>query len=215
MPRRCDCGRTGSSSVSCRIAKVTPSPASAFLPSGHRPTATDDRGDSCSKACFPREPICWSRRRAFGSREGRPCRPGNRRNRSSSSCAQANNPTASSRPCLPRFRLKSRVHWPGACSSHTSNLHSRTGTKAQWECLRRLAQVDPQARLHCCRPCISGIPVATITSNAGSPIELVLSDPVEAESIVAALETREDQVYGYERMAAALPAAEISGSVRS
>ncbi len=38
---------------------------------------------------------------------------------------------------------------------------------------------------------------------------MILSDPVEAESIVAALESRGEQVWGYERMVAALPAAEI------
>jgi Carboxypeptidase regulatory-like domain len=81
--------------------------------------------------------------------------------------------------------------------------------RSKWECLRRLAQVDPERAL-------ALLPTAHfLDSNRDYNIrcriaaELVLSDPVEAESIVAALETPVDQVYGYLLMAAALPAAEI------
>ncbi len=80
--------------------------------------------------------------------------------------------------------------------------------RSKWECLRRLAQVDPQGAL-------ALLPTAHfLDANRDYNIrcriaaELVFSDPVEAESIVGALEAREDQVYGYLLMAAALPAAE-------
>ena len=87
--------------------------------------------------------------------------------------------------------------------------------RSKSECLRRLVQVDPQRA-------IALLPTAHfLDPNHDHGIrcriaaELVLADPVEAESIVAALETREDQVYGYLQMVAALPARRSSGSVRS
>ena len=102
------------------------------------------------------------------------------------------------------------MHWRGAVLEPYLQFALKNGNdNALWECLRLLAQVDPQRAL-------ALLPTAHFTDPSRDhnircriAAELVLSDPVEAESIVAALETREDQVYGYERMAAALPAAEI------
>ncbi len=81
--------------------------------------------------------------------------------------------------------------------------------RLKWECLRRLAQVNPQRSLELL-PTVHFVD-SSRDDNIRCTIaaELVRSDPGEAESIVAALDSREDQVYGYVLMAAALPAAEI------
>ena len=80
---------------------------------------------------------------------------------------------------------------------------------SKWECLRRLAQVDPQRALALLPTAHFLDPNRDYNIRCRIAAELVLSDPVEAESIVAALESRGEQVWGYERMVAALPAAEI------
>ena len=81
--------------------------------------------------------------------------------------------------------------------------------KLKWECLRRLAQVDPPRALALLPTAHFLDPSRDDNIRCRIAAELVRSDPVEAESIVAALESREEQVYGYGLMAAALPAGEI------
>ena len=80
---------------------------------------------------------------------------------------------------------------------------------SKWECLRRLAQVDPQRALALLPTAHFLDPNRVDNIRCRIAAELVLSDPVEAESIVAALESRVEQVYGYLLMATGLPAAEI------
>jgi hypothetical protein len=79
---------------------------------------------------------------------------------------------------------------------------------SRWDCLRLLAKIDPARVLQLLPTAHFQNPGLEPSLRSMVAVELIATDPVESESIVASIALPADQVYGYWRLAAALPPAE-------
>ncbi len=183
--------------------------ARVFLPSGEPTTTTDAQGRFLLEGILPGRTYFLVQAEGFRL-QGWPVVPARAAPGADDHprSDRANRPTARWHPCRPRSPWKSRAPWPAACSSRTCKPHWKRVTTMPGNGPQPLEPDRPRAGARFAREAPLSESLLRRRPPIGIATELLATDPVEAESIIAAIANPGIRVLGYVALAEALPAAD-------